>query len=156
MDWAQELRRLLIYDDWANREALTALQAAGQPPARAVRIFAHILGAECLWMDRMGAAPGGVPVWPEWDLALCEKQLGELRATRAAVDKDLAVEELKREVNYTNSKGQRWTNTVGDILMHVAMHSAYHRGQIAMLLGGAGKAAAYTDFIEGVRLGLVV
>jgi uncharacterized damage-inducible protein DinB len=35
------------------------------------------------------------------------------------------------------------------------MHSAYHRGQIASQMRASGKTPAYTDFIHGVRQGLV-
>ena len=35
--------------------------------------------------------------------------------------------------------------------MHVTMHSAYHRGQIAMVLRDSGVAPPYTDYIQAVR-----
>jgi uncharacterized damage-inducible protein DinB len=37
------------------------------------------------------------------------------------------------------------------VLLHVIMHSAYHRGQIAMAMRAAGQQPAYTDFIHAVR-----
>jgi uncharacterized damage-inducible protein DinB len=40
---------------------------------------------------------------------------------------------------------------VDDILMHVVMHSAYHRGQIALEVRCAGQTPAYTDFIHAIR-----
>lgn len=33
-------------------------------------------------------------------------------------------------VPYTNSKGEAWTSTVEEVLPHVVIHSAYHRGKI--------------------------
>jgi uncharacterized damage-inducible protein DinB len=65
----------------------------------------------------------------------------------------LTAELLSRDVAYTNTKGERWANTVVDVLTHVALHSSYHRGQIATLLGRAGELAAYSDYIECVRRG---
>jgi uncharacterized damage-inducible protein DinB len=35
--------------------------------------------------------------------------------------------------------------------MHVIMHSAYHRGQIAADTRAAGFTPAYTDFIHAIR-----
>ena len=58
-------------------------------------------------------------------------------------------------VSYKNTKGESWTNSVEDILMHVVMHSAYHRGQIAADMRAAGHSPAYTDFIHGIRQRLV-
>ena len=69
--------------------------------------------------------------------------------------KELRPEGLSRAVTYRNSKGEQWTNTVEDILMHVVIHSAYHRGQIATDMRANGLEPAYTDFIHGVRQRLV-
>ena len=64
--------------------------------------------------------------------------------------------ELDRTIEYRNTKGESWSNRIEDVLMHVIMHSAYHRGQIAMEMRGAGAVPAYTDFIHAVRQGLLV
>ena len=50
---------------------------------------------------------------------------------------------------------EAYDSLVRDILTHVFMHSAYHRGQIASDMRQAGFVPAYTDFIHGVRQGLV-
>ena len=42
-----------------------------------------------------------------------------------------------------------------DILAHVVLHSAYHRGQIAAAVRAGGGEPAYTDMIHAVRQGLV-
>jgi uncharacterized damage-inducible protein DinB len=62
---------------------------------------------------------------------------------------------LWQKVTYKNSKGESWTSTVQDILTHVVIHSAYHRGQIASLMRAAGGTPAYTDFIHAARQGLI-
>ncbi len=62
---------------------------------------------------------------------------------------------LAETVVYKNSKGEPWTSTVEDILTHVLLHSAYHRGQIASQVRAGGEQPAYTDFIHAVRQGLI-
>lgn len=62
---------------------------------------------------------------------------------------------MPRSLTYKNTKGESWTNQTEDILMHVIVHSAYHRGQIAADVRAAGFTPAYTDFIHAVRQGLV-
>ncbi|MGA7513237.1 MAG: DinB family protein, partial [Candidatus Sulfotelmatobacter sp.] len=62
---------------------------------------------------------------------------------------------LMETVVYKNTKGEPWTSTVEDIVTHVLLHSAYHRGQIATLVRASGEQPAYTDFIHAVRQGLV-
>ena len=92
-------------------------------------------------------------VWPTLPLTECEGQLRELsRAWQACID-GLTSESLGQQIRYTNSKGEDWSNAVGDVLTHVVLHSSYHRGQIASSLGRAGEAAAYSDYIECVRRG---
>jgi uncharacterized damage-inducible protein DinB len=46
-------------------------------------------------------------------------------------------------------------SAVQDVLTHVVLHSAYHRGQIASLMRAGGAVPAYTDFIHAVRQGFV-
>ena len=65
----------------------------------------------------------------------------------------MSPESLGQQIRYTNSKGEDWSNAVADVLTHVVLHSSYHRGQIASLLGRAGEAAAYSDYIECLRRG---
>jgi uncharacterized damage-inducible protein DinB len=140
-----EIERLLAYDDWANRETLRSL--GGTPPAAACRRFAHILGAERTWLQRItGGAP--VAVWPEPDLAAFAGELDDLRRRWRGV---LAAEDPLRTVAYTNTKGRRFESTVGEILLHVVLHGAYHRGQIAADLRAHGVEPAYTDFIHATR-----
>jgi uncharacterized damage-inducible protein DinB len=144
------LGRMLRYDVWANREALRSMRHGA--PDRSLRWLGHIIGAEFLWLDRMDGTQPGLPVWPELSLDECEELLQDL-AGRIPDAVDPA--SLARQVRYTNTKGERWTSTVEEILTHVVIHSAYHRGQIASDLRASGQEPAYTDYIHAVRQGLV-
>lgn len=147
------LNRELGYNTWANREALRSLLAAKTVPERAAAVMAHIVGAEWLWLRRLGRVAPQIEVWPALSLAECERHLRELSQAWQACLSEMTPEWLDRETGYTNSKGEAWSNTVADMLTHVVLHSSYHRGQIASLLGRAGGQAAYTDYIEYVRRG---
>src|SRR5262245_34049907 len=149
----QRLTRELAYNVWANRQAWQSLSAAKTVPPRAAEVLNHIVGAEWHWLGRLGHPNPGLPVWPAMPLAECGAQLRALSAAWQAFLAGVTEESLGREVAYTNTKGERWANTVADILTHVVLHSAYHRGQVATLLGRAGEAAAYSDYIECVRRG---
>ena len=147
------LRRLLQYDAWANMETLSSLRV-GTPPPRSLKWIAHIVGAECLWLARLRGEPTPLPVWPELEVASCGKLLEEL-SRRWPEYLDDTGEALGDSVTYTNSKGESWTNTVEEVLTHVTIHSAYHRGQIASDLRAAGKVPAHTDYIHAVRQGSI-
>lgn len=151
----EQLRRLFAYDDWANRETLASLRAAGAAPPLALRRMAHIVGTEWLWLSRLEGEEKPMAVWPELTLRDCEREMGRLAAEWREHLAGLSEDGLSRRVSYVNSKGEPWESAAGDILMHTVMHSGYHRGQIASDLRAAGFEPAYTDFIEAVRRGFV-
>jgi uncharacterized damage-inducible protein DinB len=148
------LQRLLQYDLWANRETLKSLGQA-IPPQRSLRWMGHIIGAEFLWLARLEGQTSPMPVWPDLSLKDCGKRLGDVSHKLLDGLVGARPERLGERVSYTNSKGEDWSSTVEEILTHIAIHSAYHRGQIAADLRSAGQTPAYTDYIHAVRQGLV-
>jgi uncharacterized damage-inducible protein DinB len=44
-------------------------------------------------------------------------------------------------------KGEKFANTIKDIVVHVINHSTYHRAQIAQLVKQSGGEPAKTDYI---------
>jgi uncharacterized damage-inducible protein DinB len=147
-------RRMLEHDGWANFEALGSLRSA--PPSEGTRAWlAHIIGAELLWISRIREGPPTAPVWPDWDLDRCEQELTALQAEWLRCLDGLDEEALEDGVGYRNSQGQFWTSSVADILTHVVLHAAYHRGQIAAAIRQAGATPAYTDDLHAVRSRLI-
>jgi len=150
----QYFSRLFEHDRWANAETLRLLQEGVAPP-KAVRWMAHIIGAEHLWLARLHQEAPHMSVWPDIDLDGCQARLEELDQLWPEYLAKLEEEDLEDGRAYRNSIGEFWTSTVGDILTHVAMHSAYHRGQIASAVRESGGTPAYTDFIHAVRQGFI-
>jgi len=114
----------------------------------------HIIGAEFLWLSRLDGTSSDLPVWPSLSLNECQARLAQLSGEVGEFDFGRRGP-LDRPVRYTNSKGEPWTSTVEEILTHLVIHSAYHRGQIASDLRNAGQEPAYTDYIHAVRQGRV-
>jgi uncharacterized damage-inducible protein DinB len=156
MDLLEHLRRQFDYDAWANAEVLSAITADESASlTRPLQLLAHILSAERLWLERLKQQTQSFPVWPDFTSEKCRAQMGELAELWREYFDQLSPPVLSREIAYKNSKGEPWASTVQDVLTHVAMHSAYHRGQIAALIRSAGSAPAYTDFIHAARKGLI-
>lgn len=147
-------RRQFSYDAWANQEVLKTIRAQGGD-ARSLQLASHIVAAERLWLERLQQKAQSAPVWPEWELAECESENAGMARFWSAYLDQMSDEGLAQTISYRNSKGEPWLSTVGDILGHVVMHSAYHRGQIASHMRENGKTPAYTDFIHAVRQGWV-
>jgi len=152
---ADYLRRQFAYDEWANREVLAALQASGNASQRPLQLMAHLLSAERIWLERLKQQPQSSPVWPKLGLAECEAQATEMADLWREYLDLITAGDVNQSVSYKNSKGEEWSSTIVDILSHVVLHSAYHRGQIASHMRESGQTPAYTDFIHGVRQGLV-
>ena len=161
MNLADYLRRQFAYDEWANREVLNAIRDAGAKEAggpdhagtnqRSLQLMSHILAAELVWLERLKKQPQSVPVWPEPDLSQCEAQAAKLGGQWLEFLDLITAGDVSQSVSYKNSKGEQWTSTIVDVLTHVLIHSAYHRGQIATHMRAHGQTPAYTDFIHAVR-----
>ena len=143
--------RMLGHQAWADRRALAAIEQANGQVDTALKLLGHILGAEHVWLRRLTASPAAVAVWPDLSLAQCRELAGanELGFREFLFGLDPAG--LRRVVAYRNSAGEDLMTEVGDILSHVFLHGAYHRGQVAQLLRLAEQEPAPTDYIAFVR-----
>ncbi len=151
-----DLPRLFTYECWADREALTAIRAAGDnAPPRAVALLNHVLAAAHLWLTRITGEKIKIDVWPTLSLDEMAARIDMLDSTWQAWLVTASAADLEHEIRYVNSLGESWSSAVRDILTHLVIHAAYHRGQIAMLLGQSGNKPAYTDFIHATRQGVV-
>src|SRR4051812_7608726 len=131
------------------------MRNAGSVDQRSLQLLSHILAAERVWLDRLKNQPQSISVWPEANLSNCEGQATELEQLWREYLEGITAGDVAQTISYKNSKGEAWTSTIVDVLTHVAMHSAYHRGQIASHMRETGQTPAYTDFIHGVRQGFV-
>ncbi|HXB26329.1 MAG TPA: DinB family protein [Gemmatimonadaceae bacterium] len=143
--------RLFGYDAWANRESIAALPETPSP--RALAILGHLAGSQRNWLSRLAGRTSSLVVWPTLTRDQCA---AELATDASAWSAYLATgPDLGAKLRYTNVKGESLENSIEEVLTHVLMHSAYHRGQLAMLTRDTGDTPATTDFIFASRKGLV-
>ncbi len=149
------LRRLLAHLEWANARVVGVLesQPASAVSTDAVRLFAHVLGAERGWISRVRGEEGPVQPWPSLSLADLRPEMERNAADLEALFRDLDEEALSRLVEYETTAGVAHRTPLADILTHVAMHGAYHRGQVAWALRHGGAEPVGTDFITMAREG---
>ncbi|MFI5209072.1 MAG: DinB family protein [Gemmatimonadales bacterium] len=155
MDRLDHLRRLFAHAAWANRVTLESVAELAVPPARALRWLGHLAGTESLWQGRLDGLASPIAVWPALSLDECRTELARVAEGWRLYLGALTEADLARRIDYTNSRGERWSNAVDDILTHVVMHGTHHRGQIASEVRAAGGTPATTDFIHAVRQGLL-
>jgi uncharacterized damage-inducible protein DinB len=152
---AVEVRRLFRYNRWANHQVAKVLATSASAPPNSIRWFAHIVGAEALWLARLKGHPAPQPVWPEFSSADLLSQLDLVHGAWQELLDHLDDAALGSKCEYVNTQGKPFANTVGDVLIHVVMHSTYHRGQIAADMRANGLEPVYTDFIHAARQGLI-
>ncbi|HVO38894.1 MAG TPA: DinB family protein [Spirochaetia bacterium] len=148
----EALARLLGHLEWANGFVLESLRGGEEPSARVMKLFAHVVGAERVWLSRISQEPPPAPpVWPDLTLEECTRLAAENAASLRRLLDSSDDAQLERGVTYTNSRGERFTSKIDDILLHVCMHGSYHRGQIAAQRRAEAREPVNTDYITWVR-----
>jgi uncharacterized damage-inducible protein DinB len=145
------LRGLYAHMWWAHDSLAEELQRQS-PDDETLRLFAHVVAAEHLWLSRIDGQKPRAAVWPALTI---DEVIALERDNRSRFAELLERRDDTREqrVRYRNSAGNAFENSVGEILTHVALHGHYHRGQIAKAMRGSGREPVYTDYIGYVRKG---
>jgi uncharacterized damage-inducible protein DinB len=144
------IKRLFAYDVWANTRSLDSLKNAPSP--KPIAPLAHLLVSEKIWLMRLrGEDTSMIDKSPELSRAECESLAVELRPSYESYVNSLDEDGLGSLLTYRNFKGTEFQTAIGEILTHVFMHGAYHRGQVAKALRAEGAAPADTDYITFVR-----
>ena len=145
------IRKLIDHLKWADALVLDALRTSPGSDPRAITLYAHVLGAEAVWLSRIAGRPSDVAVWPALSIddlaALAARTASEFDALLASLGRH----DLDREIDYRNSAGKPFRSTIEDILLHVALHGSYHRGQVALVMRATGGEPASTDYIGFIR-----
>ena len=139
--------RLAAHMNWADAKALASLRAARPVPPLALELYGHILGAESVWLARLEGRTSPVAVWPGLTLDQCDSLSVELATGFDRLIRTLSDAEFEGEISYRNSAGEQFSSLRSDILLHVFLHGAYHRGQVAAALRSGGAEPAPTDYI---------
>ena len=148
---AEHLRKLIDHLKWADKATLDALRSSSANDTRALTLYSHVLGAEAVWLARLAGRKADVAVWPTLSLddaaRLAARNANDFDALLASLESG----DVDREIDYCNSAGREFRDTVEDILLHVALHGSYHRGQVSLVIRGGGGEPAPTDYIAFVR-----
>jgi uncharacterized damage-inducible protein DinB len=100
-----------------------------------------------------GQDSSAIPIWPSRSVEDCEAALARLERDVEAYIASLNDEALEKKIAYSNQHGHHWHHTPRQVLTHLALHSHYHRGQIASRLREAGLTPNNTHFIHYLRVG---
>jgi uncharacterized damage-inducible protein DinB len=145
------LARMYEHLRWADEGVYNSLLSATNPPPHSLELFAHVVATEDAWLSRLRGEKNKVVPRPHLLLTQCAELAKRNADDFSAFIAGLDSSQLDDTVTYRNSSGTEFTSTIGDILTHVALHGAYHRGQIAAAVRSGGDTPAVTDFIAFAR-----
>jgi uncharacterized damage-inducible protein DinB len=150
----EQLRRLIAYNEWADRRLLAAVDGLGADELERPReaYFGniasnlwHILNAQQRWLARWKGetvpAPDRVPV-PSWPDAYAASH-GALRRYVAP----LAAADFERQVPYTLRVGGGSQKPLGQLVVHLVNHGTLHRAETGLLLERIGRSPGDMDYI---------
>ncbi len=144
---------LFAYEEWSTKRILSAVQALSpsqQLPA--LRLLSHLLRSQSVWLGRAEETNDeALSTWSTDDAPACAARIEGNARNWSAFLNTLAPGDFNSEVTYTNTKGERYTSTLREIVTHVINHSTHHRAQIALLLRQAGETPPATDYIVYAR-----
>ncbi|MDT3405682.1 DinB family protein [Mucilaginibacter terrae] len=143
---------LFNYDKHTNLQILYGIFETDQPE-QAVRLMAHVLGAQQVWLSRCKQDNAtGLMIWPDWQAVQLKYIIEENHAAWLEFVNNLTTEDFDKSVSYTTTKGVPYTDKLINILSHVINHGTHHRAQIGQQLKQAGLAQLpSTDYIFYVR-----
>jgi len=145
----ETLQRLFEHVQWADGLAIESVRASPGPSNKALEVLSHLVAAEMLWLARIDSAgSAAVVAWPKMSVDQCAAASAENHRALARLVESSNGKDFDRPIMYVNSKGERFTSTLGDILLHLALHGSYHRGQVAAAVRAGGAEPAYTDYIH--------
>ncbi len=133
------------YNQHFNQELILLFEKEKQSiPEKSIQLINHLINAQQIWNERILDGNVSIGVWtirPFENL----KIINQSNFNRSLYI--LKTIDLSQKIEYKNSKGIVFSNSVRDILFHAINHSTYHRAQIASDLVANGIEPINTDYI---------
>jgi uncharacterized damage-inducible protein DinB len=150
MQTVEHLRELYRYNDWANRRIIVAVRESGSERCR--KILAHLLTTEEEYLARLfGKDSTGFDFWPELSIEECGTLARYVAEKYEKLIRRFDEEGLDLWTRYRTSQGVQHENDFRDMLTHVIIHSATHRGNIMLKLREEGFEPPKIDYIIYLR-----
>lgn len=142
---------LLQYENWANKEIADSLIGINDLPEKLLSIMSHIINAQLVWLSRIKSEASEVAVWQIYEKSGIQEALNKSSSGLSEFINTISENDLRKIISYSNTKGEKFNSVLEDILTHLTHHSAYHRGQIVLMLKTLVPALPNTDYIFFVR-----
>jgi uncharacterized damage-inducible protein DinB len=157
-------RTLMHYKRWATNGLNSVLvenldRMANDEQILVRRLLDHIQSVDEIFSHNLEARPHGYQAPRSAELPSFDTLASKARATAdwyADYADALRPDEVDETIEFAFSNGEAASMTRGEMLLHVAMHAAGHRGQVALLLQKNGIQPwpdRMTDFLKAEHPG---
>jgi uncharacterized damage-inducible protein DinB len=140
----EKLVDLFEYTYHFNKEMITIIsENLGKVDEKTISLINHTLNAQQVWNSRILCEKS----FEVWQINPFEN-LNEINHQN--FQKSLQIIEnfdLDQRIEYQNSRGTKFENSIFEMLFQAMNHSTYHRGQINSLLKQNGIDPILTDYI---------
>jgi len=140
---------LYHYETWANNKIISSIEIFAPKDAQILRLFSHILSAQTIWLQRLNQEPSLNNAWQVLAVEECKHQMQQNHQQLFQFLQN--TENFQQIIEYKNTKGESFHNTIQEILTHLFNHSSYHRGQIVFCLKNYTNDLPVTDYIFYLR-----
>lgn len=157
------LQTIWSYNGWALEQIINSLQDFSEEEflkdlgdgCGSVRDkLAHITAADEVWFQRIekNPAPKFSPASEFISIEIWMNRARKVTQKYESIVNQLDFEKIQEKIIYKNLKGVEFSTPLLEILMHVANHATYHRGQAASLIRRLKGKPPVTDMIEYFRI----
>jgi uncharacterized damage-inducible protein DinB len=138
---------LFKYNDWATRQTAESIVGLKKKNEKSQELLSHIISAQKIWLNRILKRDIIINPWQKITSDEWIEQNTTVTSEWINLIESFQEKDFDARVEYKNTAGEKYTNTVKDIITHVINHSTYHRAQIALLIRQSGGEPAKTDYI---------
>jgi uncharacterized damage-inducible protein DinB len=135
------------YNDWATKKAAESIIGFEEKDERLNELLSHIISSQKVWLSRTLLRDIYLNPWEKYSTQKCIDLSTEITAEWINLLEGFSDIDFEKRIDYKNTKGEKFVNTVLDIATHIINHSTYHRGQIAQKVRVLGGTPAVTDYI---------
>ena len=157
------IQTLYRYNAWANARILdtatrlTAEQfrASGGASYDSLRdTLVHAVSAQWIFLERWrGRSPRAMLDARQFpDLTSLRGQWDGVERETEAFLAELSDARLVRDLEYTNTEGERWTYPLWQQMIHQVNHATQHRSEAAVMLTQFGHSPGWLDFLYFIDL----
>lgn len=133
------------YNFQCNKRLIDECSKMSELPPKTMSLFSHVLNAHHLWNARIISRPSEYVIWQEHDINdWADIHYENQRSSFEIVSN---ADNFDKRIDFENSEGRLFTNTIKDILFHIINHSTNHRGQIAVDFRDNGENPIGLDYV---------